>query len=339
MVKAPIQNLNLTFEAVTVAKDGNQFAISLGTRTIGCMKPDQVVIKVKYSSINYKDILVCRGNLGLVRRFPHTPGSDAAGVVAFSTSSKFNVGDEVVVVAQPLGIRFQGGFAEYVQIEAAMVEKLPTGLSMMEAMAFGTAGFTAALAVQKLEKFGLAPNKGPVMVSGASGGVGSIAVFLLAGGGYDIHALTSTGVHEKALREAGCSEVVAISELNKLSGFPMLKPKYAAVIDNVGGAVLWAGVRQLLEHGSLAAIGMIASDQVSFSLLPFILRGVNIIGINAETSSAATRRAVWQRIGRAVAVRHVGSLVTEVALGDVPTLIHEYENQPRFGRTVINVSG
>ena len=339
MVKSPAQDINLTFDAVTVAKGGDRFAVSLGSRTINGMKTGDVVIKVQYSSLNYKDLLVCRGNPGLVRRYPHTPGIDAAGIIAHSASPKFKVGDPVIVVAHPLGVSVQGGFAEYVQINAAMVEKLPEGLSLREAMVFGTAGFTAALAVQKLEKFGLTSKKGPVLVSGASGGVGSMAVFLLAGAGYEIHAVAGRGRHDQALRNAGCTEIISMAEIEKLSGFPMLKPRYAAVIDNVGGAVLSAGVRQLYEHGSLAVIGMIASDQVDVSVLPFILRGANILGINAEATPAAARRAVWRRIARALKAGDVSPFVTEAALGDVVGLIRDYETASRFGRTVINVAG
>jgi len=339
LAKATVLDLNLTFRAVTVTKDGDRLEVSLGTRTIGSLKPGEVVVKVQYSSLNYKDILVCQGNPGLVRRYPHTPGIDAAGIVVHSLSSEFTVGDEVMVVAHPLGVSVQGGFAEYVQIEAAMVEKLPIGLSLRDVMVFGTAGFTAALAVQKLEEFGLTPTKGPVMVSGATGGVGSMAVFLLACCGYDIYAVTRTRMYEKALRDAGCAEVITMSEIYKLSDFPILKPKYAAVIDNVGGAFFAAGVRQLLEHGSLAAIGMVASDHFNVSVLPFILRGANILGVNAEASSATMRQAVWQRISRSMMERRVGPLVTEAALCDVPELIRDFETTSRFGRTVINVAG
>jgi acrylyl-CoA reductase (NADPH) len=225
---------NIAFKAMIVTETADkQFIRAIGDKHISDLPEGEVLIKVQYSSLNYKDALSASGNKGVTRKYPHTPGIDAAGLVAASTDPAFKPGDQVLVTGYDLGMNTAGGFEEYIRVPAAWVVPLPAGLSLRESMVYGTAGFTAALSCFKLINYGVTPDRGPVLVTGATGGVGSIALAILAQSGYTVAAVTSKLNEAPYLQQLGAKEVIGVAEADDQSGRPLLKPRWAGVVDTV----------------------------------------------------------------------------------------------------------
>ncbi len=264
---------------------------TLGTKDL---PEGEVLIKVSHSSLNYKDALSASGNKGVTRTFPHTPGIDAAGEVVESATGTPAVGSPVIVTGYDLGMGTAGGFGEYIRVPSAWCVPMPSGWSASTAMIYGTAGLTAGLCVQKLLTMGARPEQGKVAVSGASGAVGSVAVELLAKLGFDVVAISGKADHEDSLKELGASEVVgrdALAEDKK----PMLKPVFGNAVDTVGGAPLAELLKQILPGGSVSCCGLVAGPQLQTTVLPFILRGVNLLGVDSVESPLAEKEAVWKK--------------------------------------------
>ena len=284
------------FRAFRVEKDDSGFSRSVVEREEGDLPEGELLIDVKYSSLNFKDGLSATGNPGVTRNFPHTPGIDAAGVVLESTHSDFAVGDEIIAIGFDLGMGTSGGFAQRIRIPAGWAVKCPQGLSLHASMIIGTAGFTAAECVQKLEQAGMTPESGPVLVTGATGGVGSVAVKLLAQLGYQVTAVTGKADKADWLKSLGAAEVISREDAAAGADKPMLPETWGGVVDTVGGDILFNGVKSLRYGCSLAACGLVAAPTFGASVLPFILRHVNLLGIDSVQLPVEQKAEIWHRL-------------------------------------------
>ncbi|MDP2746758.1 YhdH/YhfP family quinone oxidoreductase [Pseudomonas sp.] len=305
-------------------------------REIDDLPAGELLIRVKYSSLNYKDALSASGNRGVTKNFPHTPGIDAAGVVEASSVAEFSAGDEVIVTGYDLGMNTSGGFAQYIRIPASWALKRPKGLSLREAMVLGTAGLTAALCVDKLEQAGLTADAGPVLVTGATGGVGSVAVALLTSLGYRVTA--STGKVEQAdyLKALGAQQIVLRSELLDGTDKAMLKEQWAGAVDCVGGDILFNVVKSLRYGASAACCGLTAGVGFKGSVLPFILRGVNLLGVDSVELPLVVKASMWDKLSLQWKVK-LDALVTEVTLEQLPEAIAQILAGKQVGRVLVNL--
>ena len=297
----------------------------------------EVVIRCAWSGINYKDALAVTGAGRIMRDMPLVAGIDVAGTVLESTAEAFSEGDEVVVVSQGLGERRDGGFAEYARLPAQAVIPLPTGFSMREAMALGTAGFSAALAVHQMEKNGQHPANGPVAVNGATGGVGSVAIDLLAGRGYEVHAISRKDNASDYLRGLGAAEIVNPQALD-MGSRPLEKAVWAGAVDSLGGDMLSWFTRSTMYGGNVASIGLAASHKLETTVMPFILRGVNLLGINGADTPRELSLEVWQRLATDLRPRHLDSIVNgEISLDDIIERMPDWIDGKVTGRTLVRL--
>lgn len=295
-----------------------------------------VIIKVHYSSINYKDALSATGNKGVTRQYPHTPGIDASGVVTVSTSDQWQVGDRVIVTGYDLGMNTHGGFSEFIRVPAEWVVKCPETLTLREAMCYGTAGFTAALSVSKITE-NVSTEAGKVLVTGATGGVGSIAVALLSQLGYTVVAATGKPEYAKHLTDLGASEIIHRDVTNDTSGKAMLKGQYAAIIDTVGGNILSTAIKMLNYGGHVTSCGNVASPEFASSVFPFILRGVTLHGIDSVACPMPKRMAIWSKIASDWKVDALIQTVEEINLEAIPSVITQLIDGTHKGRTIVKI--
>jgi acrylyl-CoA reductase (NADPH) len=285
------------FKAMVVKEaQENRFERHISEKSVDELPAGDILIKVLYSSLNYKDALSATGNRGVTRHYPHTPGIDAAGVVAESTGDEFKPGDEVIVTSYDLGMNTSGGFGQYIRVPAGWVVPLPAGLTLRESMIYGTAGFTAALSVFRLIENGVSPELGNVLVSGATGGVGSIAVSILSKIGYAVTAVNGVVDESDYLMQIGAQKVISIEEAADKSGRPLLKARWAGSIDTVGGDILAATVKSANPAGTVTCCGNVASPDLPLNVFPFILRGVTLIGIDSQNCPMPYRRKTWDKI-------------------------------------------
>lgn len=298
----------------------------------------EVVIRCAWSGVNYKDALAVTGAGKIMRSFPLVAGIDVAGTVISSSDSRYKEGDEVVVTSAGLGETRDGGFAEYARLAADEVIPLPQGFSMREAMALGTAGFTAALAVHRMEQNGQVPALGPVAVSGATGGVGSVAIDLLAGRDFEVHAISSKSDESAAyLRSLGASEVHSFADLD-MGTRPLERAIWGGAIDNLGGDVLSWFTRSAVYGGNVASIGLAASHKLETTVMPFILRGVNLLGINAVETPRQLRLEVWNRLAGDLRPTHLDSIVTgEVTLNELQGCVQDWIDGRVTGRKLVKL--
>ena len=326
------------FQALLVSEDSpGHFRPEVVARDIAELPAGEVLIRVRYSSLNYKDALSASGNRGVTRQYPHTPGIDAAGVVEQSTVSEFAPGDEVIVTGYDLGMNTAGGFGQYIRVPSAWLLKRPQGLALREAMMLGTAGLTAALCVAKLEQAGLTPEAGTVLVTGATGGVGSIAVALLASLGYRVAAATGKVGQEEFLRGLGASQVVRREELQDGTAKPMLKEQWAAAVDTVGGDILFNVVKSLQYGGSVACCGLTAGVNFQASVLPFILRGVNLLGVDSVELPLVVKASMWDKLSLQWKIANLAALTHEVNLSELPAAIEQILAGKLVGRVLVNL--
>jgi acrylyl-CoA reductase (NADPH) len=274
----------------------SSFQGALVQKHVSSLPAGDVLVRVAFSSLNFKDALSSSGNKGVTRQYPHTPGIDAAGVVAESDSPLFVVGDEVIVIGYDLGMNTAGGFGEFIRVPAGWLVKKPAGLTLNESMIIGTAGFTAALCIEKLLLNGLDSSQGQVLVTGASGGVGSFAVALLAQLGFDVVAMTGTASAHEFLRGLGASQVIGREDYTQPGPKPLSKELWAGAVDAVGGDILFNIVKSLKYGGSVACCGLVASPQFQASVFPFILRGVNLLGVDSVNLPLAHKRQLWNKL-------------------------------------------
>jgi acrylyl-CoA reductase (NADPH) len=326
------------FKAMVVEKTPDkQFVRKLGERSITDLPEGDLLVRVRYSSLNFKDALSASGHPGVTRQFPHTPGIDAAGEVVSCSGSAFAAGDSIIVTGFDLGMETDGGWGEYIRIPSAWAVPLPGGLTLREGMALGTAGFTAALSVLQLERAGVAPADGDILVTGATGGVGSIAVAILSGAGYRVVAATGKAADEAYLRTLGAAEVLAREEVTAGSDRPLMKERWAGVVDVVGGETLAAAVKSTCYGGAVTCCGLVGSVDLPLNVYPFILRGVRLIGIDSVNCPAVTRRAVWEKLAGDWKPGHLADMVTEVTLEGLEEKIHAILKGDIRGRVVVKL--
>ena len=284
------------FRAFRVEKEDGAFSRSVVERDEADLPPGDLLVDVRYSSLNYKDGLSATGNPGVTRRFPHTPGIDAAGVVLESAAADFKAGDEVVAIGFDLGMNTPGGFGQRIRIPAGWAVHRPDGLSLEQSMILGTAGFTAALCVDKLEGAGMTPDGGPVLVTGATGGVGCVAVALLSQLGYAVHAVTGKERQHGFLRDLGAAEILSREAAADGAGKPLLRETWGGAVDTVGGDILFNAVKSLRYGASVAACGLVASPAFAATVLPFILRHVNLLGVDSVELPLPRKKDIWGKL-------------------------------------------
>ena len=301
--------------------------------------PGEVTIRVAYSSVNYKDALAATGAGRIIRRFPCVGGIDLSGIVASSADSRFKPGDQVIATSFDIGVAHHGGYAEYARVPADWVVPLPAGLSLLEAMALGTAGFTAALGIVRMEENGLAPDKGPVIVNGATGGVGGLSVDMLSKLGYKVTALTSKEAEFDYLKRLGAAEVMFRSALDLSRIRPLDKPLWAGAVDNLGGDVLAWTASTMKQGGTIASIGMAAAGSINSTVMPFILRGVCLLGIDSGYIGGPYRSRVWKRLGDDLRPRHLLEMTHRIGFDELPGIFQNFLKGSARGRVVVELAG
>jgi putative YhdH/YhfP family quinone oxidoreductase len=328
-----------TMKCFLVRKTGkDEIQAGIDSRPVFELPPGDVLIRVAYSSLNYKDALAATGHRGVARSFPHVPGVDAAGVVVESSASSFRPGDKVLVTGYELGVERWGGWAEYVRVSADWVLPLPDGLSMKESMIIGTAGLTAAMCVHALEQHEVKPESGEVVVTGATGGVGSIAVKLLAKLGYSVAAVSGKSDRHSWLRELGAARVMSRTEVMDKKKRPLLPARWAGAVDTVGGDMLATLLRSSKLAGCVAVCGLVGGADLSLTVYPFILRGVTLAGIDSVWCARDRRTEVWRRLAQEWKLDGLDSICTKIELQDIDDYVPRILAGEVTGRIVIDLS-
>lgn len=323
---------------VVSEKENHQFNRQIEEKSIDELPPGEVLIHVSNSSLNYKDALSASGNRGVTRNYPHTPGIDAAGHVVESEAPDFKPGDPVLVTGYDLGMDTPGGFGQFIRVPAGWVVPLPAGLSSKESMAYGTAGFTAALSLHKLLSQGLTPERGEVLVTGASGGVGSLSVALLANKGFQVIAATGKKEQQPLLRKLGAQGFLTREEARDESGRTLLRGRWAGVIDTVGGKYLETALKTTRYGGIVASCGNAASGELSLTVYPFILRSVSLLGIDSVNCARDLRLQIWSKLAGEWSVKQLSQVVTEITLQELNEHIELILQGRQSGRVVIDLA-
>ncbi len=327
-----------TFQAMVVTETApGQFQRAIVTRNLSDLPPGEVLLRVRYSSLNYKDALSASGNRGVTRCYPHTPGIDAAGEVMESGSPDFSPGEAVIVSCYDLGMNTPGGFAQYIRVPAKWIMPLPAGLALRESMIYGTAGFTAAQSVDRLERHPVLPEQGKILVTGATGGVGSMAVAMLSLSGFSVAAATGKPEQEQFLRDLGAQDIVSRENSIDRSGRMLLKEKWAGVIDTVGGEMLATAIKSTRYGGAVTCCGNAASPDLPLNVYPFILRGVSLIGIDSAECPMAVRLPIWEKIATTWRLPNLERLTTEISLKELDRHIECILQGKQRGRVVLNL--
>lgn len=327
------------FKAYLIQQEDNKVVSRFSTLDDSQLDQGEVEIQVTHSSINYKDALAATGAGRIIRRFPCIGGIDLAGRVTASADARFKPGDEVLATSYDIGVAHHGGYAERARIPAAWVLKLPAGLSRAEAMALGTAGFTAGLGIVRMEENGLTPAKGPVVVSGATGGVGSLAIDMLAGRGYHVVALTGKESETDYLKGLGAKEVLLRQSLDLAKIKPLGKELWAGAVDNLGGDVLAWMISTMRQGGTIASIGLAASASLKTTVMPFILRGAALLGIDSGYICEPYRSGIWQRLASDLRPQHLASMTRRLAFDELPDCFEDFLAGRAHGRVVVEIAG
>lgn len=328
--------MNETFKALVVQETSpGVFEKKIRTRQIHELPDNETLIHVIYSSLNYKDALSASGNRGVSRYYPHTPGIDASGEVVSCSSGKFNQGDRVIVTGYDLGMNTPGGFGEYIRVPASWVVPLPENMTPEESMMYGTAGFTAALSLYHLLRCGQSPSEGSVLVTGASGGVGSLAVALLAKAGFEVTASTGKLSQYEYLYSLGAKTIVPREETDDKSNRSLLKAKWAGAIDTVGGNTLATVLKACKMHGNVACCGNVQSAQLLTTVFPFILNGITLIGINSADTPMPLRASIWKHLATSWKIEKLNSICRIIDLEELPAYIDEMLKGNITGRVIV----
>ena len=325
------------FRAYRAHSDNGKITSRFDTLDLDSLSPGDVVLRVAFSDINYKDALAATGAGKIMKRLPMVVGIDVAGHVHSSRDPRFKEGDPVVVVGCGLGEEHDGGYAEYARVPGDWIVRLPNAMSLRDTMALGTAGFTAGMAVQRMEDNGQHPDHGPILVTGATGGVGSLAVSMLASLGYHVAAFTSKETSRQFLEQIGATEIVLRNETD-LGQRPLEKALWGGAIDNVGGDILTWLTRTVKPLGNIAAIGLAASPKLNTTVMPFILRGINLLGINSTYCPGPLRERVWARLASDLRPQHLAEIAhREIAFDELPGAFDDYIAGTITGRTVVRI--
>lgn len=324
-----------SFAAFVVRKTDGQVIADVERLGIDALPAGEALIRVAYSSLNYKDALASQGHPGVVRKFPHVPGIDCAGTVVDSISADYPPGQEVLVTGYDLGAGHWGGLSEFVRVPAEWVVSLPAGLSLREAMIYGTAGFTAAQCVAAIVARGIEPARGPIVVTGATGGVGSIAVALLAKLGFTVEAVTGKADQGDWLQKLGATTILSRNDVIDDTDRPLLTSRWAAAVDTVGGRPLETIIRSTQHRGCVAACGLVAGVDLHLTVHPFILRGVTLAGIDSAKCPRRERLEIWQKLAGNWKIAKLDSIANEISLDELPDYVQRILAGKIVGRTLV----
>lgn len=327
---------NEKFKAFVIDEEGDKYIRSIKTRSIKDLPAGDLLIKVHYSSLNYKDALSSIGNKGVTKNYPHTPGIDAVGTIVESNSTRFSINEEVIVTSYDLGMDTSGGFGQYIRVPASWAVKLPKGLSMKESMILGTAGLTATLLVLRLSER-VSPDQGNIVVSGATGGVGSLSVAILTKLGYHVVAITGKEQEKDFLFSLGAKEIILRKDFEEENPRPMLSAKFAGGIDTVGGSILENIIKSTQNMGIVACCGNAASPKLNLTVFPFILRGVSLIGIGTQDHPMPERKVAWNLLSTDWKPDKLMDMYTEVSLDGLSDTIDLILQGKIKGRTLVNL--
>ena len=331
---------NKTFNALVVEETSDgEFEKSIQQRSVNDLPDNDLLIEVHYSSLNFKDAMSASGNKMITKNFPHTPGIDAAGIVVSDKSGTFSAGQKVVVFGYDLGMDTDGGLSQMISIPANWAVECPSSLTLKEAMIYGTGGLTAALCIQKLEKMGAKPADGAVAVTGATGGVGSISVAILHQLGYEVIAFSGKPEQSDHLKSLGASEVRHRDTINEIGSRPVGRELWANAIDTLGGDYLANVLKQTKAGGAVSACGLASSPEFSITVLPFITRGVSLLGIDSVYIPLADKKAIWQRVATDMKLPNLESYGEEITLEQTPEYLDRFMASKTVGRYVVNVRG
>ena len=328
----------MTFNALVVQRNGEEVTAAVQQLTEELLPLGNVTVAVEYTTVNYKDGLCMQPNSGLVRKYPHVPGIDFAGTVETSDDARYKPGDKVVLTGWRVGETHWGGFSQRARVNADWLVPLPKGLTTKQAMAIGTAGFAAILAVVALEDHGLKPEQGEVLVTGAAGGVGSIATAILGHLGYEVAAVTGRPETADYLKSLGATRIVARNEIDTVTRKPLESETWAGCVDAVGGEMLARVIGQLKYGASVAAVGLAGGGALPTSVLPFLLRGVNLLGIDSVMQPFEKRLTAWQRVATDLPLEKLDAMIQPATLADVPTLAAKILKGQIKGRIVVDVN-
>jgi len=330
--------MNETFRAFWVEeKEPKQFVRSIVERSLADLPAGELLVRVHFSSLNYKDALSSIGNKGVTRKFPHTPGIDAVGEVVSCSDGAFSPGDSVLLTGHDLGMNTPGGFGQYVRVPSNWALPLPAGLSEREAMIFGAAGLTAGLSVLALEDAGIRPGDGDILVTGATGGVGSLATAILARAGYKAVAATGKAAEHEFLRSLGAAEIISREAVTENAERPLLSERWAGVVDCVGGSMLAAALKATRYGGAVTCCGLVGSPELAVNVFPFILRGVTLFGIDSVECSRDRRSKVWQRLAGDWKPDVLNTLASECTLDGLQEKIDQMLKGQMRGRTLVDL--
>lgn len=326
----------MIYQALVTEEVNGQYISSIKRLDTNDLSKGELLVKVAYSSLNYKDALSASGNKGVTKHYPHTPGIDAAGTIVQSNSSDFNVGDEVIVTGFDLGMNTAGGFGEYISVPALWAVKLPEKLSLRESMIYGTAGFTAGISVLKLTQ-SIQPEDGKILVSGATGGVGSVAVAILNKLGYKVVALSGKESEHEFLNSIGASEIISRKAFISTDDKALFPGIYAGAIDTVGGDILVRIIKSIQPMGVVTTCGSVASTALNLNVFPFILRAVSLLGISAQNYPADKRPELWNLLALKWKPEMLDALSNEIQLTDLPEKINRILKGELKGRTLVRI--
>lgn len=326
----------MQYKAFVVDETDGKFISSIKILNTDNLPAGEVLVKVSYSSLNYKDALSATGNKGVTKTYPHTPGIDAAGVVVNSDVALFSEGDQVIVTGYDLGMNTAGGYGQYIRVPAEWVVKLPAGLTLKEAMIIGTAGFTAAISLSRLTEL-VKPADGKIVVTGATGGVGSVALSLLAKNGYQTIAVSGKESEYPFLMSLGANEIISREQFQQLEKRPVLSVQYAGAIDTVGGVALENILKSLKPLGAVTTCGSVSSTQLNMTVFPFILRGITLIGISAQNYPTQLREGLWNKLAGDWKPNHLMAIYNEIGLDDLQDAIANILAGKLKGRTIVKL--
>ncbi|MDA0746089.1 MAG: YhdH/YhfP family quinone oxidoreductase [bacterium] len=328
----------MTYKALLVRQENDAFVRNVEPLKTDNLPEGDVLIRVQYSSLNYKDALSATGNRGVTKNYPHTPGIDAAGIVEESSTEAYQPGDEVIVTSYDLGMNTSGGFGQYIRVPSDWIVPPPDGLSLKESMTFGTAGFTAALSVHKLEQAGVQPDQGEILVTGATGGVGSLAVAILAKAGYPVAAATGKSSQKEFLQRLGATNIISRDEIQDAENRPLLKSRWAGVVDTVGGNILSTAIKSTHYGGAVTCCGLVAGPELPTTVFPFILRGISLLGVDSANCPMSVRLPIWQKLAGPWKTEHLDHLTSECSLENLSPEIDRILAGQQTGRTVVNLN-
>ena len=327
------------YKALVIRENSEgKFVKQIETVSRDFLPQNDILIKVAYAGLNYKDALSSKGNRGVTKKYPHTPGVDASGIIEESNTDNLPVGMKVIVTSYDLGMNTKGGFAEYISVPAEWVVPLPESISLKDAMVMGTAAYTAALALHKMELCGQHPDMGEIVVTGASGGVGSMAIAILRKAGYRIIASSGKQEHYTWLRQLGAKKCINREEVSDESGKPLLSPAWAGAIDTVGGNTLATLLKRCGRNGSVATCGLVSSSDLNTTVFPFILNGVNLLGIDSAETPRNLRMKIWERLATDLRPENLESMELIVPLEKIPMYMDEILDGETVGRVVADLS-